>query len=114
MRNGQTALRASYPAGDGETGGAFYDIRTARPSGLLREGRTLVADGYTFQTGTVEAGREGRAAAWPIDNMYVAHIGPGWKKRFGTYSKAVAYAARYGLPAAFVELNLRKCPFLRR
>ncbi len=40
--------------------------------------------------------------------MYVAHIGPAWHRIFDTYSEAVEYAARYGLPPAFVELNLRK------
>lgn len=40
--------------------------------------------------------------------MYIAHIGPQWHKRFDNYAEAVAYAAGYGIPASFVELNLYK------
>lgn len=40
--------------------------------------------------------------------MYVAHIGPAWHRTFNTWAEAVEYAESYGLPAAFVELNLRK------
>ncbi|GHF61602.1 hypothetical protein GCM10010218_48930 [Streptomyces mashuensis] len=45
--------------------------------------------------------------------MYVAHIGPAWHKRFGTYRQAVDYAASYGLPSVFVELNLWKHKYTR-
>ncbi|MFJ5882695.1 hypothetical protein [Kitasatospora cineracea] len=40
--------------------------------------------------------------------MYVAHIGPAWHRVFDDYTGAVAYAASYGLPSGFVELNLYK------
>ncbi|MGW5773141.1 hypothetical protein ACWEVY_28815 [Streptomyces longwoodensis] len=45
--------------------------------------------------------------------MYVAHIGPAWHRRFSTYPEAVDYAASYGLPSVFVELNLYKHKYTR-
>jgi hypothetical protein len=45
--------------------------------------------------------------------MYVAHIGPAWHRRFSAYAEAVEYAASYGLPAVFVELNLYKHKYRR-
>ncbi|MFG3176565.1 hypothetical protein ACGFZC_16075 [[Kitasatospora] papulosa] len=40
--------------------------------------------------------------------MYIAYIGHGWRRRFDDYAEAVAYAASYGLPPVFVELDLYK------
>ncbi|MFF3416791.1 hypothetical protein ACFYW9_19140 [Streptomyces sp. NPDC002698] len=45
--------------------------------------------------------------------MYIAHIGPAWHRRFDAYAAAVTYAASYGLPPVFVELNLYKRKYLR-
>jgi hypothetical protein len=45
--------------------------------------------------------------------MYVAHIGPAWHRRFTDYAEAVVYAASYGLPPVFVELNLWKHKYTR-
>ncbi|MDX3206094.1 hypothetical protein [Streptomyces scabiei] len=45
--------------------------------------------------------------------MYVAHIGPAWHRRFNDYAEAVDYAASYGLPPVFVELNLYKHRYTR-
>lgn len=45
--------------------------------------------------------------------MYVAHIGPQWHRRFEDYAEAVEYAASYGLPSVFVELNLSKRRYRR-
>jgi hypothetical protein len=45
--------------------------------------------------------------------MYVAHIGPAWHRRFDTYPAAVEYAASYGLPPVFVELNVYKRKYTR-
>jgi len=45
--------------------------------------------------------------------MYLAYIGPGWRRRFDDYAEAVAYAASYGLPSACVELNLSKRKYTR-
>lgn len=46
--------------------------------------------------------------------MYVAHIGPSWHQRFTHYADAVAYARRYGLGPASVELNLSKTKYRAR
>ncbi|MFM9464167.1 hypothetical protein ACKI1K_15120 [Streptomyces scabiei] len=45
--------------------------------------------------------------------MYVAHIGPAWHRLFNDYAEAVEYAASYGLPPVFVELNLYKRRYTR-